>query len=156
MLQNRAPKTRTSFEFEHITCREPNNSVNFVCMAIDWMACTLEYNFFLSQYKQNQINHAISSQVENKIIRSIHNFPEVRRYFLQYWMFVCLGRNSNPAMAMVFIKEWKLNSIGWFPEQLLTPFPILWRPLHIYHLKLVFVCQSKQSRQYSSYFSTGF
>ena len=30
------------------------------------MAYSLEYNFLLSQYKHNQINHAISSQVENK------------------------------------------------------------------------------------------
>ena len=35
-------------------------------MAIEWMAYSLEYNFLLSQYKHNQINHAISSQVELK------------------------------------------------------------------------------------------
>ena len=35
-------------------------------------------------------------------------FPDFWRYFLQYWTFVCLGRNSNPAMAITFfLKKWK-------------------------------------------------
>ena len=96
-------------KFEHIiTCvksrREPNSSANFVCTAIE-IACTLKSDSFLPQNKHNQINRA--TLVENKYVQ-IYKIPVFRRYFLQYWMFVCLGRNSNPAMPMVFLKNWKL------------------------------------------------